>query len=43
LYVMPAQAIVGFVAAIFVAVVSGLIPIAGALRVAPALAFRKTV
>jgi putative ABC transport system permease protein len=43
LYVMPAQAIVGFAAAIFVAIVSGLIPIAGALRVAPALAFRKTV
>jgi len=43
LYVMPEQAIVGFAAAIFVAIVSGLIPIAGALRVAPALAFRKPV
>jgi putative ABC transport system permease protein len=43
LYVMPEQAILGFAAAIFVALVSGLIPIAGALRVAPALAFRKTV
>jgi len=43
LYVMPAQAIGGFAAAIFVAIVSGLLPIAGALRVAPALAFRKTV
>jgi putative ABC transport system permease protein len=43
LYVMPEQAIVGFAAAIFVAILSGLIPIAGALRVAPALAFRKTV
>jgi uncharacterized membrane protein YfcA len=40
---MPEQAIAGFAAAIFVGIVSGLIPIAGALRIAPALAFRKTV
>ena len=43
LYVMPAQALVGFGAAIFVSLVSALIPIAGALRIAPALAFRKVV
>ena len=43
LYVMPAQALIGFGAAIFVSLVSALIPIAGALRIAPALAFRKVV
>jgi len=43
LYVMPEQAIVGLVAAVFVTLASGLIPIAGALRIAPALAFRKVV
>ena len=43
LYVMPAQALVGFGAAIFVSLVSALIPIAGALRITPALAFRKVV
>src|SRR5581483_12372449 len=43
LYVMPEQAIVGLVAAVFVTLASGLIPIAGALRIAPALAFRKGV
>ena len=43
LYVMPAQALVGFGTAIFVSIVSALIPIAGALRIAPALAFRKVI
>lgn len=43
LYLMPAQAIFGLAAAIFVSLVSALIPIAGALRIAPALAFRKVV
>jgi putative ABC transport system permease protein len=43
LYVMPQQAILGFAAAVFVTIVSGLIPIGGALRIAPALAFRKVV
>ncbi len=43
LYVMPEQAIFGFAAAIVVSIVSGLIPIAGALRITPALAFRKVV
>jgi putative ABC transport system permease protein len=41
LYVMPAQAFFGFATAIFVSVVSALIPVTGALRIAPALAFRK--
>ena len=43
LYVMPAQALVGFGAAIFVSLVSALIPVAGALRIIPALAFRKVI
>jgi putative ABC transport system permease protein len=43
LYVMPEQAFWGFAAAIFVSMVSALIPILGALRVVPALAFRKVV
>jgi len=43
LYVMPAQALVGFGAAIFVSLVSALIPVAGALRITPALAFRKVI
>lgn len=43
LYVMPAQAFFGFAAAIFVSVVSALIPVTGALRIAPALAFRKVI
>ena len=41
LYVMPAQTIFGFAAALFVSMVSALIPVTGALRIAPALAFRK--
>jgi len=41
LYVMPVPAIFGFATAIFVSLVSALIPVTGALRIAPALAFRK--
>ncbi len=43
LYVMAAQAMFGFGAAIFVSLASALIPVAGALRIAPALAFRKVI
>ncbi|MGO9453650.1 MAG: ABC transporter permease [Candidatus Binataceae bacterium] len=43
LYVMGEQAAIGFGAAVFVSVVSGLIPIVGALRITPALAFRKVI
>ena len=43
LYVLGGQALAGFAAAIFVTMISGLIPIAGALRITPALAFRKVV
>ena len=42
-YVMPAQTIFGFGAAIFVSLVSALIPVTDALRIAPALAFRKVI
>src|SRR6516162_2061520 len=43
LYVMPAQTIFGFAAALFVSMVSALIPVTDALRIAPALAFRKVI
>lgn len=43
LYVMPEQAIAGLLAALFVSIVSALIPVGAALRIAPALAFRKVV
>jgi putative ABC transport system permease protein len=41
--VSPAVALASFVAAIAVSVVSGTVPVAGALRIAPAIALRKIV
>jgi ABC-type antimicrobial peptide transport system permease subunit len=43
LWVTPAQAIGAVVVAIMVSIVSGLVPIFEALRISPALAFRKVV
>jgi putative ABC transport system permease protein len=43
LFVMPAAAIQGLFAAVIVSLLSGAIPVIGAMRVAPALGFREVV
>ncbi len=43
LFVMPAAATQGLVAAVMVSLLSGAIPIIGAMRIAPALGFREVV